>query len=215
MSSLNYKIKKAAQGTAPHPAILLLHGYGSNADDLFTFADYLPEQYTIISLEAPLANPYGGKAWYSINFDADQNKWSDLEEAKKSLDKLVYQWDYFLTAYNLNSKDISLMGFSQGAILSWSLLLDHPEKFRRAVCMSGCVNSELLQHPLEAYHNVLAFASHGTQDATVPFAWAASSVKTLQKNNTGVTFNTYPEGHNVSPENFRDLLNWLKITDQD
>ena len=117
MSSLDYKIKKAAQGTAPHPAILLLHGYGSNADDLFTFADYLPEQYTIISLEA--------------------------------------------------------------------------------------------------YHNVLAFASHGTQDATVPFAWAASGVKTLQKNNTGVTFNTYPEGHNVSPENFRDLLNWLKITDQD
>ena len=90
MSSLDYKIKKAAQGTAPHPAILLLHGYGSNADDLFTFADYLPEQYTIISLEAPLANPYRGKAWYSINFDADVNF---LKEAVTNYDKKEYAFE--------------------------------------------------------------------------------------------------------------------------
>ncbi len=73
------------------------------------------------------------------------------------------------------------MGFSQGAILSWSLLLDHSEKFRRAVCMSGYVNSELLQHPLEAYHNVLAFASHGTQDATVPLLGQRRVLKPFKK----------------------------------
>ncbi|MEC7173027.1 MAG: phospholipase, partial [Bacteroidota bacterium] len=62
---LSYKIRRASEGDAPHPCIILLHGYGSNANDLFSFADYLPNHLTIISLEAPLDTPFGGKAWYS------------------------------------------------------------------------------------------------------------------------------------------------------
>ncbi|MGB2312337.1 MAG: alpha/beta hydrolase [Flavobacteriaceae bacterium] len=215
MAMLSYRIRKATTGVAPHPCILLLHGYGSNADDLFSFAGYLPDQLTVISLEAPLDTPFGGKAWYSIHFDAAQDKWSDLKEAEKSLVAITQQLEYFIKEYDLNPKDIGLMGFSQGAILSWSLLLDHPDQFRRAICMSGYINTQLLKKPLDEYQNVLAYASHGTNDSTVPYQWAESSVNQLRMNNPKTSFNSYPDGHNVSPENFRDLLEWISKTNLD
>ena len=209
---LSYRIKKSKQIKGPYPAIILIHGYGSNMDDLFSFANYLPEQYTIISIHAPLELPFGGGAWYSINFDSNLKKWSDNDEAKNSLGKIIDQLDYFTSTYELNPNNVSLIGFSQGAILSWSLLLDHPSLFRRAICMSGYINQEILQKSIGEYRNVLAYSSHGLNDFTVPYDWAKSSILTLKENNPKVVFNTYPDGHNVSPENFESILNWIKKT---
>ena len=209
---LSYRIKKSKQIKGPYSAIILIHGYGSNMDDLFSFANYLPEQYTIISIHAPLELPFGGGAWYSINFDSNLKKWSDNDEAKNSLGKIIDQLDYFTSTYELNPNNISLIGFSQGAILSWSLLLDHPSLFRRAICMSGYINQEILQKSIGEYRNVLAYSSHGLNDFTVPYDWAKSSILTLKENNPKVVFNTYPDGHNVSPENFESILNWIKKT---
>ena len=209
---MSYRIKKSKQIKGPYSAIILIHGYGSNMDDLFSFANYLPEQYTIISIHAPLELPFGGGAWYSINFDSNLKKWSDNDEAKKSLGKIIDQLDYFASTYELNPNNISLIGFSQGAILSWSLLLDHPSLFRRAICMSGYINQEILQKSIGEYRNVLAYSSHGLNDFTVPYDWAKSSILTLKENNPKVIFNTYPDGHNVSPENFESILNWIKRT---
>ena len=215
MNMLSYKIRKATTGVPPYPCLLLLHGYGSNADDLFSFVDFLPEKLTIISLEAPLMTPFGGKAWYSIHFDAAQDKWSDLKEAEKSLYTIIRQLDYFIKEYDLNPIDIGLMGFSQGAILSWSLLLDHPEQFRRAICMSGYINTQLLSKNIDEYQNILAYASHGTNDQTIPYQWSETSVNKLRLNNPKISFNSYPDGHNVSPENLRDLLLWISKTNLD
>jgi len=215
MTMLSYRIKKATTGVPPYPCFFLLHGYGSNADDLFSFGDYFTENLTVISLEAPLMTPFGGKAWYSIHFDAAQDKWSDLKEAKKSLNAITQQIDYFIEEYDLNPKDIGLMGFSQGAILSWSLLLDHPEQFRRAICMSGYINTQLLKKNIDEYQNVLAHASHGTNDQTIPYQWSETSVNKLKLNNPKISFNSYPDGHNVSPENLRDLLEWISKTNLD
>ena len=78
--------------------------------------------------------------------------------------------------------------------------------------MSGYINQEILQKPIGEYRNVLAYSSHGLNDFTVPYDWAKSSILTLKENNPKVVFNTYPDGHNVSPENFESILNWIKKT---
>ena len=49
MTMLSYRIKKAITGVPPYPCLLLLHGYGSNADDLFSFVDYFAEKLTVKS----------------------------------------------------------------------------------------------------------------------------------------------------------------------
>ena len=206
---LSYRIKKSVLTRGPYPALILIHGYGSNMDDLFSFSNYLPKQYTIISLQAPLESPFGGCAWYSINFDSNLKKWSDDKEALTSIRKIKDQLDYFTSTYELNPLDISLMGFSQGAILSWALLLDYSSLFRRAICMSGYINQEILQKPLLEYRDVLAYCSHGLNDLTIPHEWAQTSIESLKKNNPKVFFNTYPNGHNVSQENFESILSWI------
>ena len=67
--SLEYQIREAKNGASPFPAILLLHGYGSNDDDLFSFVDYLPKTHTIISLRAPLDTTDG---WLCLVYNPQQ-----------------------------------------------------------------------------------------------------------------------------------------------
>jgi len=88
--TLNYKIQKASQYPDKSGVIFLIHGYGSNSDDLFSFKTYLPKNLSIISLEAPIQIEMGGFAWYSINYNQDFKKWSNNEEAISSIKK-IYQ----------------------------------------------------------------------------------------------------------------------------
>ena len=67
------------------PLLVMLHGYGSDENDLFSFATELPEKLFIISIRAPYSLQPSGHAWYAINFDAEQNKWNDNEQAKSSI----------------------------------------------------------------------------------------------------------------------------------
>ena len=210
--TLEYQIREAKNGALPVPAIVLLHGYGSNDDDLFSFADYLPQNHTIISLRAPLDTPMGGYAWYTIHNNMTQDKWSDDEEAKISIKSVSDQLEELVEKHNLDSNDITLMGFSQGAILSWAILLDNPDKVRRAICMSGYINKNILKNSITSYTGILAFGSHGSEDVTVPYSWAKDSIELLKAKNPSVIFNTYPDGHNVSAQSFQDIIKWLEVT---
>ena len=141
-----------------------------------------------------------------------QDKWSDDEEAIISIKTVTDQLEELVNKHNLDSNDISLMGFSQGAILSWAILLDNPDKVRRAICMSGYINKNILQNPITSYAGVLALGSHGSEDVTVPYSWAKDSIEMLQAKNPAVVFNTYPDGHNVSAQNLQDIIKWLEKT---
>ena len=117
-----------------------------------------------------------------------------------------------MDTYKLDPNDITLMGFSQGAVLSWSLLLDNPLLFRRAVCLSGYINQELLKRPILEYRNVLSYSSHGINDMTIPYDFARSGIEKLLKNNSNVSFNTFTDGHDVSLENFNEIQKWISKT---
>mgnify|MGYP006377661435 CR=1 FL=1 len=87
--SLEYIVKAPKEIKEKNGALILLHGYGSNEEDLFSFAPQLPEDVYVISVRAPYdLQPYG-HAWYEITFDADENKFSNNEQAKESLQEVV------------------------------------------------------------------------------------------------------------------------------
>ena len=103
---LKFKIKINTTCTNENPCLILLHGYGSNEDDLFSLADYFPDDYIIISLRAPITLPMGGYAWSNINSNLI-NEYTILQEAKNSI-KLIYESIQILTdKYNINKKDVS------------------------------------------------------------------------------------------------------------
>ena len=206
---LEYKIRKSAIENQKNPSIILLHGYGSDENDLFSFAEYLPKKYTIISLRAPFETPMGGYCWFSINFNNSNEKWSDHKQAYQSILNLESQIDFFIQKYNLEPDQIDLLGFSQGAVLSWTLLLDFSIKINRAVCLSGYIDKSLLKEDIYSYRDIIAYSSHGTDDPVIPFDWAKTSIESLKENNPNVVFNSFQDAHNVSQENFQSILNWL------
>ena len=206
---LEYKIRKSAIEDQKNPSIILLHGYGSDENDLFSFAEYLPKKYTIISLRAPFETPMGGYCWFSINFNNSNEKWSDHKQAYQSILNLESQIDFFIQKYNLEPDQIDLLGFSQGAVLSWTLLLDFSIKINRAVCLSGYIDKSLLKEDIYSYRDIIAYSSHGTYDTVIPFDWAKTSIESLKENNPNVVFNSFQDAHNVSQENFQSILNWL------
>ena len=49
----NYLIKEPKVVKEQNPLIILIHGYGSNEEDLFSFAPELPDDYYVVSVQAP------------------------------------------------------------------------------------------------------------------------------------------------------------------
>jgi phospholipase/carboxylesterase len=195
-----------------NPLLLLLHGYGSNEEDLFSFASELPEEYYVVSARAPYNMMYGSYAWYAINFDADENKFSDIGQAKLSRDLILKFIDELIANYPIDSKNVTLIGFSQGSILSYAVALSYPEKVQRLVAMSGYLNTEIAIDGFEKndFSNLKIFASHGMVDQVIPVDWARKSKPILEHLGISCVYNEYPIGHGVSPQNFYDFKSWLQ-----
>lgn len=209
---LKYLIREPKIKKNKNPLLLLLHGYGSNEEDLFSFASELPEEYFIVSAQAPFEMMYGSYAWYAINFDADENKFSDIEQAQQSRDLIADFIDELITNYDIDALNITLIGFSQGSILSYAVAVSYPEKVQRVVAMSGYFNPEIAtQHFAENdFSKLRFFASHGTVDQVVPVDWARNSIPKLKELGIDIVYKEYPVGHGVAPQNFFDFKNWLE-----
>ena len=209
--SLEYLIREPKIKLDKNPLLLLLHGYGSNEADLFSFATELPDEYYIISARAPYDLQYGSHAWYAINFDADENKFSDLDQARESRDLIAGFIDELIATYPIDTKNVSLLGFSQGAILSYAIALSHPEKIKNVIALSGYANEEIIEANYEKndFSNLRIFHSHGTVDQVIPVEWARKTSPFLKNLNINATYKEYPVGHGVAPQNFFDFKNWL------
>ena len=210
--SLFHLVREPKIKLAKNPLLLLLHGYGSNEEDLFSFASELPEEYYVVSARAPYDMMYGSYAWYAINFDADENKFSDIEQAKLSRDLIVKFIDELIENYPIDVKNITLIGFSQGSILSYAVALSYPEKVQRLVAMSGYLNTEIAVKGFEKndFSNLKIFASHGTVDQVIPVDWARKATPVLENLGISCVYKEYPIGHGVSPQNFYDFKSWLQ-----
>lgn len=208
---LNYIIKEPKVILDKNPLLLLIHGYGSNEEDLFSFATELPDHYYVISVQAPYQVPPYGFAWYAITFDADMNKFSDDTQAIESRDTLVQFIDEVCAKYPIDKENVNLVGFSQGAILSYAVALTYPEKVNKVVALSGYFNPAILnpKTDLSAYKNIKIFGSHGTVDQVIPVEWARKTSEFLKPYNISFEYNEYPVGHGVAPKNFFDFKEFL------
>ncbi|WP_281543043.1 alpha/beta hydrolase [Maribacter aestuarii] len=194
------------------PVLFMLHGYGSNEDDLFSFAAELPAAFCIISLRAPYALQSMGYAWYAINFDADYGKWSDDEQAIDSREKIVKFMDESCDAYYLDKENINLLGFSQGTILSYAVALSYPEKVKNVVALSGYINEKILVDGFEKkdFSSLQIYISHGQVDQVIPVEWAQRAPTFLKKLGISHSYQEFPAGHGVAPQNFYSLQRWLQ-----
>ena len=210
--NLHYLIQEPKVKHDKNPLLLLLHGYGSNEEDLFSFASELPNDSYVISVRAPYdLQPYG-HAWYAIHFDADENKFSDNVQAKQSVELIAGFIEEVVKQYPIDAKNVTLIGFSQGAILSYATALTYPEKVSKVVALSGYFNQEIMPEVIDtnAISHLKFFVSHGSVDQVIPVDWARKAKPALENLGLEVEYQEYPIGHGVSPKNFYDFKNWLQ-----
>ncbi|PWG04879.1 alpha/beta hydrolase [Polaribacter aquimarinus] len=210
MSDLQYLVREPKKQIENPPLLILLHGYGSNEQDLFSFANELPDDFLIISAQAPHAMGFGSYAWYAINFDDVNGKFSDLKQAKESIDKIALFVDEIKVKYKTNPDKTFLLGFSQGAILSYSLSFFYPNKVNFVIALSGYINKELLPEKISKEITTDYYASHGTVDQVLPVDWARNSKPFLEKLNLKCAYSEYPVGHGVAPQNFYSFKTWIE-----
>jgi len=204
-------ITRKSSLTENAPLLIMLHGYGSDENDLFSFAQELPEELFIVSAKAPYSlQPYGN-AWYAINFDADKGKWNDNEQAKQSRDLIANFIDQIVASYPVNKNNVNLLGFSQGSILSYAVALTYPEKVKNIIALSGYVNLDILPKDLNRpnYSHLDFYCSHGSVDQVIPIEWARQTAPFLSQLNIKHQYSEFPVGHGVAPQNFHELKKWL------
>ena len=209
--NLYYLIQEPKIKHDKNPLLILLHGYGSNEEDLFSFASELPQDHYVISVRAPYdLQPYG-HAWYAIHFDADENKFSDNIQAKQSVELISDFIDEVVKQYPIDTKNVNLIGFSQGAILSYATALTFPDKISKVVALSGYFNQEIMPEVIDknAVSHLKFFVSHGSVDQVIPVEWARKAKPALENLGLEVDYHEYPVGHGVAPQNFYDFKNWL------
>ncbi len=206
--SLFYKVRPPKTEVENPNLLLLLHGYGSNEEDLYSFAEELPDELLIVSARAPYEMGYGSYAWYAINFTAENEKFSDLDQARSSL-KLIHDFiDEIQQKYSVNKTFI--LGFSQGAILSYALSLNYPNKVAHVIALSGYMNVDLFPKVISTDIATDYYVSHGSVDQVIPVSWARKSPELLTKLSLSHEYSEYPVGHGVAPQNFYSFKDWIE-----
>ena len=205
---LKYRIYKPSHIKNDLKIIFLLHGYGSNEEDLFSLKEFIPSNYIIISLRAPIIIGFNSYAWYTINFENSIDRWIDKDEAINSKNVIINEISLHMEDLGFKNKKISLLGFSQGAILSWSLGIEYPHLIKNILPLSGFYHSEITNSNSNSKFKLNCFSSHGIHDPVIPISWARKGIELLKKN-INIEFKEYQSGHEINNENLRDIIEWL------
>lgn len=188
---------------AGRPLLVLLHGYGSHEGDLFGLVPYLPPEFVVAAVRAPLSPPFPTPGWSWYPIEGLNGRMSG--DITRAAERLIEWVDAASTG-----GPVGLLGFSQGGAISLQALRLQPERFAFAVNLSGYVDAEPL--PSDAQLAELrppVFWGRGDRDDVIPADRIAHTVEWLP---TRVTLSgrVYPGlGHSVSQQELDDVVTFL------
>lgn len=187
------------------PAIFLLHGLGSDEKDLVQLVDSFSTQCHIFSLQGPIEHR-PGYAFYTFDEEGQPHR-AIFDKVIKFTESFIRE---AIEQYDLDPKQIYVVGFNQGAAIAASLAMVMGNAIRGTAVLSGYLPEfAALEYSKKAMDESKIFISHGDYDYDFPFVWAEHAVRFFNDYGTNVTFKTYPVGHGVSEENIQDLAAFL------
>lgn len=205
-------LQKPASGAKPESLVILLHGYGSNGEDLIGMAPYWAKELPnteFVSPDAfdPCEMGYGYQ-WFSLR------SWLPAhmqQAAEANAAKLNAYIDAKIAEYGLSPDRVALVGFSQGTMMS---LLIAP---RRRVPLAGVLGysgallgGEALIGDTTAVRMPIHLV-HGDLDPVVTVAAWYHATETLKKADYVVTGNvTRGLVHSIDERGLQDGLHFLQ-----
>lgn len=202
-------------GSKPDALVILIHGYGSNGDDLISLAELMqPSLPTAVfvapNAPSPLPHMAAAYQWWPIETFSMAERAAGAEAAAPLLDAFI---DTELEKAGLSSDRLLLIGFSQGTMMALHVGLRRPEPVAGIVGMSGMlVAPERLKAEIRSRPPVLLI--HGTLDEVVPFrsmdlastALLAADVRVEAHVSHGVDHSIGPDGLSAAIAFARHIL---------
>ena len=187
---------------AGRPLLVLMHGKGSNENDLFGLSPLLPLEPVVASVRAVL--PDGpGYSWFDNAHYIDGGPTHEYADAAATA---VLDW---LDEQRYSSVDI--LGFSQGGAMVLQLLRLSPQTFGRAVTLSGYAVQGI--HPGDAALGTLrppVFWGRGTEDRVIDPGSIDHTIDWLPQHST-LTERIYEGlGHGLVASEVREIGEFLR-----
>ncbi|WP_168464249.1 alpha/beta hydrolase [Wolbachia endosymbiont of Ctenocephalides felis wCfeT] len=191
--------------------IILLHGWGSSGENFIHFAKvigkFLPDSH-FAAPNAPFEREVGGGyQWFSLEDRSEEALYNGVENAALILNNFI---DAKLKELNLKDAQLSLVGFSQGAMLDIHTALTRSQACASVVAYSGRFLSPVRVAPkIKSKPNICVV--HGDADDVVPFSSLDLAVKALKEN--GVNAEGYPIralGHIINEEGIKLGAEFIK-----
>ncbi|VVN88540.1 alpha/beta hydrolase [Pseudomonas fluorescens] len=208
-------LEQADPDSRNQPLVIVLHGYGSNEEDLFGIKDELPAGYTVVSVRAPQALDADSYQWFHKKGEgAYDGETDDLSSSARLLVDFIAQ---ATAKYHTQSDKVFLLGFSQGAMMSYEVGLRHPQLVRGIAALSGRVLPVLQSQlkPDKKLESLAIFIGHGTADRLLPYSDGSDADSLLKSLSLKPEFHAYPGmGHSINATEMQDLNSWLQRINQ-
>jgi phospholipase/carboxylesterase len=185
------------------PAVVMVHGWQGTETVMDIFERTVPAGTILVSPRAPLEVASHSYGWYR-----EEDGQAGFEDGVTSLQTFVRQ---LLDAYPIEPGWVVVMGFSQGAAMSYSLLLQAPELMLGVAGLAG-----FLPEPARKWlapgrlAGKQVFIAHGDDDETVALPFARAARNDLARAGADVDYHEYEGvGHKLNAQGMRDLSQWL------
>ena len=208
---LTFLNRPAAVGTAKPWLLVLMHGVGSNEQDLFGLAPHLPPQFTVLSLRAPYVLGPGAFSWFDFALEPGGGRRINAAEEAASRAQLAQVLQSASQQLGIPPERVVVGGFSQGGIMALSLLLTRPALMQAAMVWHSRLLTQVLgdSAPPDALRGKQLWLSHGTQDNVIALAHAQAIARHMAPLPVTLTYREFPGAHEIRPAELAATVAWL------
>jgi phospholipase/carboxylesterase len=198
---LDLDVSPAPRATGSTTVAVLLHGRGSDKNDLQGLRPQLPEDWTLVTPRAPFpGEPWGygkGYAWYRY-IEEDRLDADTLHESLSLLDDFLAALPRTI---GVTPERIVLGGFSQGGTTSLSYALTRPGSVTAVLNFSGFLPAAIAVDESGANPpSTPIFWGHGLGDPAIPIGLAERGRNRLRRARAKLLTLDFSIGHWIVPE---------------
>ncbi|NVK73259.1 MAG: esterase [Oceanospirillaceae bacterium] len=178
------------QPSSPTRLFLLFHGVGATPQSLVPVGEVLAKSFptaVVVSIQAPDASDFGqGYQWFSVQCVTEENRVERINVAMPTFIKTVKEWQQKSA---LSAEQTTLIGFSQGAIMSLSSTQVVEEKLaEKIVSLSG----RFAVLPTRAPRDTQIHFIHGNQDNVIDHQLSQAAYDALVGCGAETTYDLIP-----------------------
>jgi phospholipase/carboxylesterase len=180
-----------------------VHGWLGNENVMSIFDRALPRGFAVFSPRGPEEIETGSYAWMRHLDDTDGFRLG-LAALRGFITALP-------AAYPVDPARLYLMGSSQGAALSLSLLLTDPPLLAGVAALAGFLPEAARAWAVpRLLSGKPVHIAHGVDDETIPVAQAREARQVLEQAGATVSYHEYAIGHKLNARGFSDLKAWWR-----